>query len=63
MLRDDGSFFLNVGSSRTKPWNVMRVAEAAGKYFVLQNEIVWIKAISIEGRSYGHFTPLASDRF
>jgi site-specific DNA-methyltransferase (adenine-specific) len=63
VLKDDGSFFLNAGCSRGKPWNAMKVAEVAGKHFVLQNEIVWVKAISIEGRSYGHFSPLASDRF
>ena len=63
VLRDDGSFFLNVGSSRNKPWNAMRVAEVAGRHFVLQNDIVWVKAISIDGESYGHFTPLAGDRY
>jgi hypothetical protein len=27
VLRDDGSFFLNIGSSRKQPWNAMRVGE------------------------------------
>jgi len=63
ILKDNGSFFLNVGSTRQKPWNAMRVAEVAGRYFHLQNEIVWAKAITVDGRSHGHLTPLAGDRF
>ena len=63
VLRDDGSFFLNVGSSRRKPWNAMRIAEVAGKYFVLQNEIVWVKAITVEGETHGHFSPVVGNRF
>ena len=63
VLRDDGSFFLNLGSSRKRPWNAMRVAEAAGKFFTLQNEIVWVKAISIDGRFHGHCNPIRGRRF
>ena len=63
VLRDDGSFFLNVGSSRNKPWNAMQVAETAGKHFTLQNEIIWVKAISVNGQSLGHFTPISGDRY
>ena len=63
VLRDDGSFFLNVGSSRRKPWNAMRVAEIARKYFVLQNEIVWVKAITVEETTHGHFSPVFGNRF
>jgi site-specific DNA-methyltransferase (adenine-specific) len=63
VLRDDGSFFLNVGSSRSKPWTSMQVAEMAGRSFALQNEIVWVKSITVEGDSYGHFTPLNGNRF
>jgi site-specific DNA-methyltransferase (adenine-specific) len=63
VLTDDGSFFLNVGSSRSKPWNAMQVAEVAGRHFKLQNEIVWVKSLSINGDAHGHFTPLAGDRY
>jgi site-specific DNA-methyltransferase (adenine-specific) len=63
VLKDSGSFFLNVGSTRQRPLNAMQVAEIAGQVFELQNEIVWVKAISVDGRSYGHHTPLAGDRF
>jgi len=63
VLKDDGSLFLNVGSSRRKPWNAMRIAEAAGKHFVLQNEIVWVKSIAVDGETHGHFNPVVGSRF
>jgi site-specific DNA-methyltransferase (adenine-specific) len=63
VMEDDGSFFLNIGSSRLHPWNAMKVAEMAGKHFVLQNEIVWIKSITVDGKSLGHFTPIMGNRF
>lgn len=62
-LRDDGSFFLNIGSTRKKPWTAMKVAQVAGQFFVLQNEIVWAKAVTVEGQSYGHFSPLKGSRY
>lgn len=63
VLKDEGSFFLNVGGTRLQSWTAMRVAEVAGRHFVLQNEIVWVKAITVDGRSHGHFTPINGDRF
>ena len=39
------------------------MAEVGGKYFALQNEIAWIKAITVEGRSFGHFAPISGNRF
>lgn len=63
VLKDEGSFFLNVGGTRRQPWTAMRVAEVAGRHFVLQNEIIWVKSLTVDGRSHGHFTPLNGDRF
>lgn len=63
VLKDEGSFFLNVGGTRRQPWTAMRVAEVAGRHFALQNEIIWVKSITVDGRSHGHFTPLNGDRF
>jgi len=63
VLKDNGSFFLNVASTRLKPWTAMRVAEIAARFFVLQNEIIWVKSITVDGGSHGHLTPLASNRF
>jgi site-specific DNA-methyltransferase (adenine-specific) len=63
ILKVEGSFFLNVGGTRRHPWTAMNVAEVAGRNFVLQNEIIWAKAITVDGRSRGHFTPINSQRF
>jgi site-specific DNA-methyltransferase (adenine-specific) len=63
ILRNEGSFFLNVGGSRKEPWHAMRIAEVAAEHFVLQNEIIWVKAITVEGKSHGHFTPVPGDRY
>lgn len=67
VLRQDGSFFLNLGESKD-PFFAFEVAKRVGKQFVLQNTIHWIKSISIEREgdqtsSYGHFKPINSQRY
>ena len=62
-LRDDGSIFINVGCSSTKPWISIDVASKLRDLFVLQNRIVWVKSISIGDITYGHFKPINSDRY
>ena len=64
VLTDDGHFFLQVGGiakNPTIPWLVLSVALAAG--FVIQNQIVWVKSVTVGNESHGHFKPLNSDRF
>jgi site-specific DNA-methyltransferase (adenine-specific) len=64
ILKDDGHFFLQVGGTATRPlipWQILNTALEAG--FVLQNEIIWVKNISVLDESYGQFKPLNSDRF
>lgn len=63
VLKDEGSLFLNIGSKPTSPWGPFEVALEAGKHFQLQNTIYWVKSISVEDRSYGHYKPINSDRF
>lgn len=63
VLMPDGSLFLIIGHSPRKPWTAMRVAEIAAKRFDLQNQIVWLKSITVDGISHGHFTPINSNRF
>jgi site-specific DNA-methyltransferase (adenine-specific) len=75
VLAPDGSFFLNVAGAPRDPWLPWDVARAAGRPFVLQNVIHWVKSIAIDrraaGRSaglirdlaLGHYKPLVSDRF
>lgn len=48
VLKEDGSFFLNVGGTSKDPGIPNRVCSAIEKAgFVLQNHIVWVKSISI----------------
>lgn len=63
VLRPDGSFFLNVGSTNHDPWLAYDVAGAFRDSFVLQNHIVWVKSISIGDDTVGHFKPISSPRF
>lgn len=74
-LAPGGSFFLNVGSPPRDPALAWDVARAAGRPFVLQNVIHWVKSIAIDreaaGRAagldrdlaLGHYKPLKSDRY
>ncbi len=67
VLKDNGSFFLNVGGSLKDPWIQIDVAERFRKHFVLQNTIHWIKSIAVtkgEGSiAVGHYKPINSARY
>lgn len=63
VLVPNGSLFLVVGHSPRHPWTAIDMAKIAGKYFTLQNQIVWVKSISMNGESKGHFTPIPGERF
>lgn len=75
VLKDNGSFFLNVGGSLKDPWIPIDVANQFRKHFVLQNTIHWIKSIAIsredagisanlkEDIAIGHYKPINSQRF
>lgn len=62
-LKDDGHFWLNVGYSNIDPWVGMDVAQVARRHFVLQNNFTWVKSITIDDVTTGHFKPINSDRF
>lgn len=62
-LKDDGSFFLNIGASNKDPWVHMDVANVARGMFMLQNDVVWIKSVAIDDITYGHFKPINSPRY
>ena len=62
-LKPEGSFFLNIGGISTNPYVAMDVALRMREIFILQNNIVWVKSISINENSFGHFTPINSKRF
>jgi site-specific DNA-methyltransferase (adenine-specific) len=76
ILKEDGSFFLNIGARSTDfmlPFEICKNFIEAG--YKLQNTIHWIKSISIEiddigknnliksDSSIGHFKPIISKRF
>lgn len=68
VLKNEGSFFLNLGSCPSNPLIPHElIVKMKASLFVLQNTFHWIKSISItkDGKiiSAGHFKPLQSDRF
>lgn len=63
VLRDDGSLFLNVGQTNVDPWIAYEVASQFRSDFVLQNNISWVKSISVGDDTFGHFKPITSKRF
>ena len=75
VLKDNSSFFLNIGSKPSDPWIPFDVAQRFRRHFILQNVIHWIKSIAIEkaevGRydrilddiAVGHYQPLNSPRY
>ena len=63
VLKADGSFFLNVGSTNSDPWVAMDVAAAFRGDFILQNHISWAKSVTITNNSFGHFRPIKSRRY
>jgi site-specific DNA-methyltransferase (adenine-specific) len=75
VLREQGSFFLNVGDRPKDQWIAWDVAQTMKKDFVLQNVIHWVKSIAINKAdvgnypgitgdvAVGHFKPIVSRRF
>lgn len=68
VLKDRGSFFLNLGSAPSNPLVPHELIGALKEVFVLQNTFHWIKSITVNSKdgepiSAGHFKPLHSKRF
>ena len=67
VLADRGSLFLNLGSKPSDRWVPHEVLFRLREYFELQNEIHWIKSITVqeegENISVGHYKPVNSERF
>lgn len=68
LLKDSGSFFLNLGACPSNPIMPYQVVCALKDVMVLQNTIHWIKSITVrtsrgEEISAGHFKPLQGQRF
>jgi len=65
VLRQDGSFFLNIGDRPSDELRSLRAAERVARHFRLQNTIHWIKSIAApeEGVNMGHYKPVNSPRY
>jgi len=75
VMKDEGSFFLNISGTSTDPWIPFDVAARFREHYVLQNLIHWIKSIAIPKESMGnyphikssvavgHYKPITSNRF
>lgn len=75
VLKESGSFFLNVGGKPSDLAIPYDVENRFRKHYVLQNDIIWVKSIAITkedvGKSnglekdilVGHYKPIVSNRF
>ncbi len=65
VLKDEGSFFLNIGDRPSDELRSLRVADRMSCHFRLQNTVHWIKSIAApeEGVNMGHYKPVNSRRF
>jgi len=64
ILKPNGSFFLNIGSTNKLPCLSSDVCYTLRNgLFILQNDILWVKSITINDQSFGHFKPIKSPRF
>jgi site-specific DNA-methyltransferase (adenine-specific) len=58
VLKDEGSLFLNADGCARHPWRGYEAGKVFSEQFCLQNEITWVKAITIGDQSRGHFKPI-----
>jgi site-specific DNA-methyltransferase (adenine-specific) len=63
VMKPEGSFFLNISGSSSRPWLPFELIVRLRPLFVLQNHITWIKSIATAGDSVGHYKPVGGQRF
>lgn len=63
VISDDGHLFLNIGYTNKEPWIAFDAVQVLRKYFVLQNNLIWIKHIKIFEDTFGIYKPISSNRF
>jgi len=61
ILKPDGHLFLNIASTKQDPFLPYKIAETIE--WQLQNNIIWGKAIEIDGYVRGYSTPTSSKRY
>ncbi len=60
-LKENGSFFLNVGGKPTDPWIALDIANRFRTHYTLQNTIHWIKSIAIPKEDVGAYPAITDD--
>lgn len=63
VLRPDGSVFLNLSGSPSRPWLPFEAIVRLRPLFHMQNHITWVKSIAVGGGSAGHYKPVGGARF
>ncbi len=63
VLRPDGSVFLNLSGSPSRPWSPFEAIVRLRPLFHMQNHITWVKSIAVAGASAGHYKPVGGARF
>jgi site-specific DNA-methyltransferase (adenine-specific) len=61
VLKEDGSFFLNVGGKPSDLWVAFDLAQRFRKHYQLQNTIHWIKSIAIPKQDVGNYKTITDD--
>lgn len=61
VMKEDASFFLNVGGKPSDSWIGIDVALRFRKHFKLQNTIHWIKSIAIPKEDVGNYPHIKGD--
>jgi site-specific DNA-methyltransferase (adenine-specific) len=63
ILKKNGSYFLNIGSTNRNPSIYFDVFQKIKDLFFLQNDIIWLKSITVNNVTHGYYTPITSKRF
>ena len=60
-LKDNGHLFINLSSGKIDPFTSYKIAENIK--WKLQNNIIWAKAVEVDGYVRGYSTPTSSKRY
>jgi site-specific DNA-methyltransferase (adenine-specific) len=61
ILKEEGSFFLNVGGKPSDLWIALDIAQRFRHHYVLQNTIHWVKSIAIPKQDVGKYDTITDD--
>lgn len=61
VLKDEGSFFLNVGGKPSDLWVALDIAQRFRTHYMLQNTIHWVKSIAIPKQDVGKYQTITDD--